>query len=71
MVLTRTAIGHYLSRQLGEGVEVVTAGRPLGRQVRGLAVCSGRVISYVLDAQARTLQIRNLFELSACCRVTA
>ncbi|MEY3769020.1 MAG: hypothetical protein RLZZ11_2090, partial [Cyanobacteriota bacterium] len=32
-------------------------------RVRGLAVCSGRILSYVLDAQSRRLSTRPLFNL--------
>jgi hypothetical protein len=66
MVLTRASISLALSRHLGEAVEVLTLVQPLRRQVRGLAVCSGRVISYVLDARALTLEIHNLLEFYAC-----
>ncbi|MCT0248461.1 hypothetical protein [Synechococcus sp. CS-205] len=60
MDLTRTSLSLELSRQLGEAVEVLTMAQPLRRQVSGLAVCSGRLFSYVLDRRALSLQVRNL-----------
>jgi hypothetical protein len=61
----RASVGRELSRQLGEHVDVITAASPLRRQVRGLAVCAGRVISYVFDGRTNSLRVRNLYELSA------
>ncbi len=66
MVLTRASLSLELSRHLGEAVEVLTLAQPLRRQVRGLAVCSGRVFSYVFDGGALTLRVRNLLVFSVC-----
>jgi transposase len=52
-----------LLRQLGSHTQVISL-EPQGEQrVRGLAVCSGRILSYVLDAQSSRLSTRPLFNL--------
>ncbi|MCP9850137.1 hypothetical protein KBY88_09970 [Cyanobium sp. Morenito 9A2] len=60
----RRIIAERLSDALGEPVEVVSHAAPGPDRVSGLAVCSGRLLSYVIDAQARTLRTRNLLELT-------
>jgi len=65
---TRAAIARQLSSHRGEAVQVVKADVARGQRIHGLAVCPGRVISFVLDAVTGSVQMRNLLELSSLTR---
>jgi hypothetical protein len=52
-----------LLRQLGSHTQLISLEQQGEERVRGLAVCSGRILSYVLDAQSRRLSTRPLFNL--------
>ncbi|MCP9916006.1 hypothetical protein [Cyanobium sp. ATX 6F1] len=69
--LDRRAIAERLSNVLGVPVEVVSRRDPVRHRVSGLAVCSGKVLSYVIDAQARTVATRNLLQLTRRSREAA
>lgn len=69
--LDRPAIAERLSKALGVPVEVVSHQDPVLHRVTGLAVCSGKVLSYVIDAQARTVATRNLLRLTRLSREVA
>lgn len=65
---TRAAIARQLSSHQGEAVQVVKADVAQGHRIRGLAVCPGRVMSFVLDACTGSVHTRNLLELSSLTR---
>ncbi len=69
--LDRPAIAERLSHALGVPVEVVSRQDPVHHRVTGLAVCSGKVLSYVIDAQTRTVATRNLLQLTRLSREAA
>jgi hypothetical protein len=69
--LDRRSLAERLSLELGEAVEVVSSQQPQAHRISGLAFCSGRVMSFVIDAQARTLRTRNLLELTRLSRRVA
>ncbi len=50
---------------------MITVGQPVARQIRGLAISSGRVIAYLLDAGSLTLSTRTLIEFSCGARPTS
>ena len=50
-------------RQLGSSSQVISLEQRGRHQVRGLAVCSGRILSFVLDAESNRLRTRPLFQL--------
>ncbi|MFM2080983.1 MAG: hypothetical protein RLZZ124_830 [Cyanobacteriota bacterium] len=52
-----------LERQLGQQAELVSVSRDGDRVLRGVAVCAGRVLSFVLNAEEQRLRTRPLFEL--------
>ena len=52
-----------LERQLGSDSQLISLEQAGDQRVRGLAVCAGRIMSYVLDAQSRRLRTRPLFHL--------
>jgi len=52
-----------LLRQMGSHTQVISLEPQGDRQLRGLAVCSGRILSYVLDAQSSRLSTKPLFNL--------
>ena len=59
----RQRLQHQLQCQLGAQAELVSV-RPDGdRRLRGLAISSGRLLSFVLDAEAQRLRTRPLFHL--------
>jgi hypothetical protein len=66
--LDRRSLAERLSHELGVEVEVVSSQQPQAHRISGLAFCSGRVMSFVIDAQARTLRTRNLLELTRLSR---
>jgi hypothetical protein len=59
----RERLRRQLSAQLGAQTQLISFEQGNSQQLRGLAVCSGRVLSYVLDAQSERLRTRPLFEL--------
>lgn len=69
--LDRPAIAERLSNALGVPVEVVSRQAPVHHRVSGLAVCSGKVLSYIIDAQTRTVATRNLLQLTRRSREAA
>ena len=59
----RERLQHQLWRELGAPAELVAI-RPDGdRRLRGLVLCSGRVLSFMLDAEEQRLRTHPLFEL--------
>ena len=59
----RQQLQQRLQRELGEPAQLVSF-RPDGdRRLRGLAICAGRVLSFVLDAEAQRLRTQPLYEL--------
>jgi hypothetical protein len=59
----RLRLAHELGRQLGEPVELVSIREENACMLRGVAVCSGRVLSFVLHAEEQRLRTRPLFDL--------
>jgi hypothetical protein len=59
----RERLRRQLSSELGAHTELISFEAGDRRQLRGLAVCSGRVLSYVLDAESERLRTRPLFHL--------
>ena len=59
----RQQIACALSRELGQSTALVSLERDDQRNFRGVAVCAGRVLSFVLEAQAQRLRTRPLFNL--------
>ena len=59
----RTRLQRQLQRELGLQAELVSFRADGHRRLRGLAICSGRVLSFVLDAEEQRLRTRPLFEL--------
>ncbi len=68
MLQTRASIARQLSSHRGEAVQVMKADVAQGHRIQGLAVCPGRVISFVLDAGTGSVHTRNLLELSSLTR---
>jgi len=66
--LDRRSLAERLSYELGVAVVVVSSQQAQAHRISGLAFCSGRVMSFVIDAQARTLRTRNLLELTRLSR---
>ena len=52
-----------LRSELGPETELVSVRQSGERCVRGLAVCSGRILSFVLEAEHNRLRTQPLFEL--------
>ena len=50
-------------RELGSPSQLISLEQRDERHLRGLAVCSGRVLSFVLDAESERLRTRPLFDL--------
>jgi hypothetical protein len=48
---------------LGPDAQLVSVRRSDARAVRGVAVCSGRILSFVLEAEHNRLRTQPLFEL--------
>ncbi len=59
----RELLRRELLRELGSPSQVISLEQRGDRHVRGVAVCSGRVLSFVLDAQSQRLRTRPLFDL--------
>ena len=59
----RQRLQRQLQCELGAHAELVSI-RPDGdRRLRGLVICSGRVLSFMLDAEEQRLRTQPLFEL--------
>jgi len=59
----REQLHRELRRALGEPAELVSIRADGARRVRGLAICAGRVLSFVLDAEEQRLRTQPLLEL--------
>ena len=59
----REQLRERLRRQLGEDADVVSVEQSPDRGARGVAVCSGTILRYVLDAEQERLRTSPLFEL--------
>jgi hypothetical protein len=59
----REQLRERLRRQLGEDADVVSVEQSPDRSFRGVAVCSGTILRYVLDAEQERLRTSPLFEL--------
>ena len=59
----RELLRRELLRELGSPSQLISCEQPDEGHLRGLAVCTGRVLSYVLDAQSQRLRTRPLFDL--------
>jgi hypothetical protein len=59
----RERLRRELLRELGSPSQLISLEQRDERHLRGLAVCSGRVLSFVLDAQSQRLRTRPLFDL--------
>ena len=59
----RELLRRELLRELGSSSQLISCEQPDKDHLRGLAVCSGRVLSDVLDAQSQRLRTRPLFDL--------
>ena len=59
----REVLRRELLRELGSPSQVISLEQRGDRHVRGVAVCSGRVLSFVLDAQSQRLRTSPLFDL--------
>ena len=59
----RQRLTGVLSRELGQAAAVVSLEQDDQRNLRGVAVCAGRVLSFVLEAEAQRLRTRQLFHL--------
>ena len=59
----RELLRQEVLRQLGSFSQVISLEQRGQYQVRGLAVSSGRILSFVLDAQSNRLRTRPLFQL--------
>jgi|GEM_PF-3589343 hypothetical protein len=59
----RERLRRELLRELGSPSQLISLEQRDKRHLRGLAVCSGRVLSFVLDAQSQRLRTRPLFDL--------
>jgi hypothetical protein len=59
----REVLRRELLRELGSPSQVIILEQRGDRHMRGVVVCSGRVLSFVLDAQSQRLRTRPLFDL--------
>ncbi|MEY4297413.1 MAG: hypothetical protein RLZZ423_592 [Cyanobacteriota bacterium] len=59
----RERLQRELRRTLGEPAELVSVRADGDRRVRGLVLCAGRVLSFVLDAEEQRLRTQPLLEL--------
>ena len=66
----RDALSGPLSDCCGSQVRMLTA-ELHGEEVRGLAICPGRVVRFVLDAQTRRLSTVDLLRLTQASRKPA
>ena len=56
-------IGQRLADELGGPVQLVSVQDEGDQLLRGVAVCSGRIMSFVLEAEQQRLRTRPLFQL--------
>ena len=56
-------IGQRLADELGAPVQLVSVQEDGDQLLRGLAVCAGRIMSFVLEAEQQRLRTRPLFQL--------
>jgi hypothetical protein len=56
-------IGQRLADQLGAPVQLVTVQEEGDRLLRGVAVCAGSIMSFVLEAEQQRVRTRPLFQL--------
>lgn len=59
----RQRLDRELLQHLGEAPQLVSVTQQNERVVRGVAICSGRVLSFVLRAEEDRLRTRSLFDL--------
>jgi hypothetical protein len=59
----RQRLDHALRLQLGDDAAVVSLREDGEQRLRGLAVCAGRILSFVLEAEDARLRTRPLFDL--------
>ncbi len=56
-------IGQRLAHELGAPVQLVSLQEEGDQSLRGVAVCAGRIMSFVLEAEQQRLRTRPLFQL--------
>jgi hypothetical protein len=59
----RQRLDHALRLQLGDDAAVVSLREDGEQRLRGVAVCAGRILSFVLEAEDARLRTRPLFDL--------
>jgi hypothetical protein len=59
----RELLRRELLRELGSPSQLISLEQRGDCHLSGLAVCSGRVLSFVLDAESERLRTRPLFDL--------
>ena len=59
----REQLRQRLSDELGDTAQLVSLERSGDQSVKGVAVCSGRILSFVLDAEQERLRTLPMFEL--------
>ncbi|UPM50630.1 hypothetical protein MY494_02210 [Synechococcus sp. A10-1-5-1] len=59
----REQLRQRLSDELGGVAQLVSVERSSDKSVKGVAVCSGRILSFVLDAEQERLRTLPMFEL--------
>jgi hypothetical protein len=59
----RELLRRELLRELGSPSQLISCEQRGQGDVRGLAVCAGRVLSYVMDAESQRLRTRPLVDL--------
>ena len=64
----RTEISGPLTSRLGSKAKILTA-EVHGDEVRGLALCPGKVIQYVFAAQTQRLRTKSLLSLTRSTRI--
>jgi hypothetical protein len=59
----REQLRQRLSDELGGAAQLVSVERSADQSVKGVAVCSGRILSFVLDAEEERLRTLPMFDL--------
>jgi hypothetical protein len=59
----RRRLAGLLCRELGDDAELVSLHADGDHRLRGVAICAGRVLSFVLAAEDQRLRTRPLFDL--------
>ena len=59
----RQRLDRELLQELGEAPQLVSLTQQDDHVLRGVAICSGRVLSFVLRAEEQRLRTRSLFAL--------